>query len=138
MTTYIPETLRRQVIERGQGRCEYCRVHQDDRLFAHEIDHIFAEKHGGQTEIENLGLACGECNRYKGSDLCSLDLETGLVVALYHPRRDQWTEHFSVLDGILEPLTATGRVTARLLHFNDAEAVDRRRLLIEAGRYPVS
>ena len=68
MTTYIPETLRRQVIERGQGRCEYCRVHQDDRLFAHEIDHIFAEKHGGQTEIENLGLACGECNRYKGSD----------------------------------------------------------------------
>ena len=136
--TYIPDGLRRQVIERALERCEYCRVHQDDRLFAHEIDHIYAEKHGGLTQSENLCLACGECNRYKSSDLCSLDLETGDVVALFHPRRNHWAEHFRILDGILEPLTATGRVTARILHFNDPDMVDRRRLLIEAGRYPAS
>lgn len=138
MTTYIPEGLRREVVERAQDRCEYCRVHQDDRLFAHEIDYIYAEKHGGQTYADNLCLACNECNRAKGSDLCSLDLDTGAVVALFHPRRDRWSEHFRVLDGILEPLTATGRVTARLMHFNEADAVDRRRTLIDAGHYPSS
>jgi 5-methylcytosine-specific restriction endonuclease McrA len=136
MTSYISEMLRRQVAARAEGRCEYCRIHQDDRLFAHEIDHIFAEKHGGQAQMDNLCLACNECNRFKGSDLCSLDSETDAIVSLYHPRRDRWADHFRVLEGMLEALTATGRVTARLLHFNDADAVDRRRMLIEAGRYP--
>jgi len=135
--TYIPEAQRRQVVARAQSRCEYCRVHEDDRFFAHEIDHIYAEKHGGQTQEDNSCLACSECNRYKGSDLCSLDAVTNTIVTLFHPRSDSWVDHFRVLDGIIEPLTAHGRVTARLLHFNDAEAVDRRRLLIEAGRYPL-
>ncbi len=138
MTTYIPESLRRQVMERAQERCEYCRVHQDDRLFAHEIDHIYAEKHGGLSQEINLAAACSECNRFKGSDLCSLDPMSNTVVELFHPRRNRWADHFRILDGIIEPLTATGRVTARLLRFNDADAVDRRRLLIETGRYPTS
>jgi HNH endonuclease len=112
MTSHIPETMRRQVVARAEGRCEYCRIHQDDRLFAHEIDHIFAEKHGGQTKLENLCLACGECNRFKGSDLCSFDSVTASVVQLFHPRHEHWADHFRVLEGMLEPLTATGRVTA--------------------------
>jgi 5-methylcytosine-specific restriction endonuclease McrA len=99
MTTYIPESLRREVIEREQDRCEYCRVHQHDRFFVHEIDHIYA---------------------------------------LFHPRRNRWSEHFRILDGILEPLTSNGRVTARLLHFNEPDAIDRRRSLIDSGHYPSS
>lgn len=137
MTTYISEALRRQVIERAKERCEYCRVHQDDRLFAHEIDHIYAEKHGGETQVDNLCLACSECNRFKSSDICSLDPLTNAIVALYHPRADQWKDHFRVLDGIIEPLTPNGRVTVRLLYLNKPETIDRRRLLIESGRYPM-
>lgn len=133
--TYISEALRRQVISRANGRCEYCLIHQNDRFYAHEIDHIFAEKHGGQTEVENLCLACDECNRHKGSDLCSLDYVSQIVVSLFHPRRDHWRDHFRILDGIVEPLTPTGRVTQKLLQINNPEAVDRRRLLIESGRY---
>ncbi len=136
MTTYIPDILRREVAERAGFRCEYCRVHQDDRLFAHEIDHIIAEKHGGQTVNENLSLACAECNRFKGSDLCSFDAITETVVTLFHPRRDQWTAHFRVVEGVIEPLTSTGRVTARLLQFNRIDSVDRRRSLMRLGRYP--
>lgn len=136
MTSYISEGIRRQVAKRAAQRCEYCRIHQDDRLFSHEIDHIYAEKHGGQADLENLCFACSECNRFKGSDLCSFDLVTATVVQLFHPRHDHWADHFRILEGMLEPLTATGRVTARLLHFNDAENVDRRRMLIESGRYP--
>ena len=138
MTTYIPDALRREVIARAESRCEYCRIHQEDRLFAHEIDHVIAEKHGGQTQSDNLSLACAECNRYKGSDLCSFDSVTETIVPLFHPRRDQWDEHFRVADGVIDALSASGRVTVRLLQFNRLDAVERRRFLIKQGRYLTS
>jgi 5-methylcytosine-specific restriction endonuclease McrA len=34
MGVYIPETIRRAVIKRAKGCCEYCRLHEDD-LFCH-------------------------------------------------------------------------------------------------------
>jgi 5-methylcytosine-specific restriction endonuclease McrA len=136
MTTYIPDHLRRIVTERAGGRCEYCRIHQDDREYAHQIDHIIAEKHSGATDTLNLSLACSVCNWNKGSDICSLDLETDTIVALYHPRRHNWNEHFRLNSGSIEPLTPTGRVTERLLKFNTEVAVQRRRLLILSGSYP--
>ncbi|WP_373540756.1 HNH endonuclease [Chamaesiphon sp.] len=61
---------------------------------AHEIDHIIAEKHDGRTESENLALSCNLCNKYKGSDLASVDPETEKIVPLYHPRQNLWREHF--------------------------------------------
>ncbi|MEZ4672406.1 MAG: HNH endonuclease signature motif containing protein [Anaerolineae bacterium] len=136
MTPHIPDALRRQTEVRAAHRGEYCRVHQDDRLFAHEIDHIYAEKHGGETSSDNLCLACSECNRYKGSDICSLDIVTNSVVPLFHPRNTRWSDHFQLLEGVIEGISPTGRVTARLLRFNDPDSVDRRRILIGAGRYP--
>lgn len=135
--TYIPEPLRRLVEERAGGRCEYCRLHEDDTFFTHEVDHIYAEKHDGPTAEWNLCLACADCNRNKGSDICSLDPETGEVVALFHPRRDRWAEHFQLADtGVIEPLTAHGRVTARLLRINRLDVVADRARLIALGRYP--
>ena len=56
--TYIPMTLRRQVIERAENRCEYCLLPADVAFFPHEVDHVVAEKHGGATNIDNLALAC--------------------------------------------------------------------------------
>jgi 5-methylcytosine-specific restriction endonuclease McrA len=73
MTTVIPASLRREIIKRANGCCEYCLVHRDDRLLPYHIDHIIAEKHGGQTISENLCLSCYLCNRYKGSDVASVD-----------------------------------------------------------------
>jgi len=134
--TYIPETLRYLVGERAGGRCEYCRLHEDDTFFTHEVDHIYAEKHGGPTVEWNLCIACADCNRNKGSDICSLDPETGDVVALFHPRRDRWSEHFRLSDtGVIELLTAHGRVTARLLRINRLDVVADRARLIALGRY---
>lgn len=135
--TYIPDKLRDAVTQRASERCEYCHVHQDDRLFAHEIDHIYAEKHQGQTELDNLCLACSECNRYKGSDLCSYDTVTKSVFQLYHPRIDNWGTHFTLTNttGEIESLTAKGRITVRLLRLNAPETIERRKLLIAQGRY---
>lgn len=132
----IPESLRRFVVERAQRRCEYCGLHEDDAYFSHEIDHIYAEKHGGGTTQDNLCLACIDCNRYKGSDLSSLDPATGAIESLFHPRRDAWNAHFRLLPtGVIEPLTARGRVTARLLRFNQVNLIAERARLIHLGRY---
>jgi hypothetical protein len=40
-----------------------------------------------------LALACCYCNRYKGPDLSGIDPNSGEVVPLFHPRRQQWDEH---------------------------------------------
>ncbi len=68
MTTALPIALRRAVIERAHERCEYCHKPQVS-FFPHEVDHVVAVKHGGQTTLDNLALACFQFNRYKGSDL---------------------------------------------------------------------
>lgn len=134
--TYISEALRRQIAQRALSRCEYCRLHETNAYFPHEIDHIYAEKHGGDTVIENLYLSCADCNRYKGSDLCSIDPDTGEIVTLYHPRKQVWREHFRLHpDGLIEPLTAHARVTERVLRFNRRELVEDRLRLIRLGGY---
>lgn len=111
MVSYIPTTLRRLVYERTRGICEYCLIPETACLAVHEVDHIIPRKHGGQTEPENLALSCTLCNKYKGSDLTSVDHETGKVVPLYHPRRERWIDHFYLSDAEFVPLTPSGRVT---------------------------
>ena len=136
--THVPADLRRLVAQRADRRCEYCRIPESVTFAPHEIDHIFAEKHGGTTELENLGLSCTLCNRCKGTDLSSIDPDTGEIVALFHPRRDRWSDHFGLEDGHIKPLTAVGRVTVRLLQLNRPERVEERRLLMDAGVIPAS
>lgn len=136
MTTYIPEAMRRDVVSRGNSRCEYCRLHQDDAYFTHEVDHIYAEKHGGATARDNLCLSCFDCNRHKGSNLCSIDPQTGDIIRLYHPRNDDWQTHFDLQDnGKIQPLTAIGRVTERVLAFNRLELIAECQRLIKLGKY---
>jgi hypothetical protein len=55
---YIPVALRRLVRARAAECCEYCRVPERLTLAVHWVDHIVAEKHGGQTEEGNLALSC--------------------------------------------------------------------------------
>ncbi len=136
MSGYVVAELRRLVMERAAGRCEYCRFSQSLTLLPCEIEHIIAEKHGGETTADNLALACFFCNRYKGSDLGSLDPESGALTPLFHPRRHQWEEHFRLAGAQVVPRTAEGRVTVRLLRLNDPARLRERQALLEAGLYP--
>jgi hypothetical protein len=102
-------------------------------LATHAIDHIVAEKHGGPTVASNLALSCAICNGRKGSDLASVDPDTGIIIPLFHPRRDRWADHFRLVSGRIDPLTPTGRVTVRLLQLNHPERVEERELLIAIG-----
>lgn len=131
--TYIPAALRRQVRERANDRCEYCLIPESIGFVAHCIDHVIAEKHGGQTDADNLANSCILCNQHKGSDLSSLDPETGEVALLFNPRREKWSEHFRLNGAIIEPLSPSGRVTIRLLRLNTADRVRERERMLEVG-----
>jgi 5-methylcytosine-specific restriction endonuclease McrA len=131
--TYIPAALRRLVRERAGDRCEYCLIPESVTFAPHWIDHIVAEKHGGKTDPDNLANSCILCNQCKGSDLTSIDPDSGEIVALFHPRRDRWQDHFRLEQGRIEPLTPVGRVTVRLLQLNQRDRVEERKHLAAAG-----
>jgi hypothetical protein len=132
-TTHIPIALRRQVRERAGECCEYCLIPESMSWALHTVDHIIAEKHGGATTADNLALACTLCNSRTGSDLASIDEQTGFIEPLFHPRRDRWSDHFQLAGGRIKPRTAAGRVTTQLLHFNDTDRVQERELLVATG-----
>jgi hypothetical protein len=134
--TYIPTKLRQQVIERANNCCEYCRVHQQDRFYPFEVDHIIPIKHRGETTAENLCLTCMKCNRHKGADFASFDPDSGEIVPLYNPRTDDWAAHFRLDDATIAPQTTTGRVTVFVLKLNAPARLTERATLIAAGRYP--
>ena len=75
------------------------------------------------------------CNRCKGPNVSSVDA-AGAVVPLFHPRSQPWAEHFRLLGAVIQPLTAIGEATARLLRLNAAERVVERTVLQRLGRYP--
>ena len=137
MKAYISERLRELVIQRATARCEYCLLHADDEpIYPHEVDHVIAEKHAGETAAHNLAYACFYCNRFKGSDLASLDPLTGAITPLFNPRSQSWNAHFAHDGDLIIPRTDVGRTTVRLLKMNRPRIVQRRAYLIQLGRYP--
>ena len=85
-----------------------------------EIDHIIPLSEQGATSLDNLCLSCPACNRYKTNKQTAIDPVTGQSAALYHPRRQMWSEHFSWnADGLrIIGKTPSGRATIETLHIN--------------------
>lgn len=112
-------SARARVRERAGNRCEYCRLHQNDSPLATlHIEHIIPRKHGGRDVLSNLALACIDCNLKKGPNLTGIDPHTNEVTNLFHPRRQDWNDHFA-WDGVyLVGKTAIGRTTIRVLDMN--------------------
>ena len=138
MSSYVPAALRRLVVERAGGVCEYCLIDQDDTYFGCEVEHIISEKHGGATPAENLALACAFCNRAKGTDIATLLPNTGQLCRLFHPRTDVWAHDFALdAAGVtILPLSEVGDATVRLLSLNHPDRVLEREALRDVGRYP--
>ena len=86
--------------------------------------------------IDNLALACFDCNRFKGSDIASIDPAHGELTPLFNPRTQEWSEHFSIEAGRIDPRTANGRVTERVLKLNLPSRVEVREILTNIRRYP--
>ena len=133
---YINAELRRLVASRAEHICEYCLVSEVDRSSGCQVDHIIDIKHGGSTTADNLCYACIFCNLQKGTDLGSINWQTGELVRFFNPRRDFWGEHFRLDEAVIQHQTDIGEVTARILDFNGDERIVERQALIASGQYP--
>ena len=77
------------------------------------IDHIQPQSLGGSDERENLAAACYRCNEFKQAKTHAPDPLTGLLVPLFNPRQQKWSDHFA-WDGQgihLVGLSPVGRLT---------------------------
>jgi hypothetical protein len=83
------------------------------------IEHTIPRQHGGKDSVENLALACHHCNLHKGTNLSGLDPKSKKLTRLFHPRLDDWGEHFANRDGEIIGLSAVGRTTVNLLRMNE-------------------
>jgi len=123
----ITTQVRTQVRERAHNACEYCHLHQDDSpLAVLHIEHIIPKVHGGIDDLDNLALACIDCNLRKGTNLTGIDPQTNTLTELFHPRRRDWNEHFELQGVYLVGRTAIGRTTIRVLNMNSDDQVTLR------------
>ncbi len=134
----IPRSVRKLVIERAHGRCEYCQSWMRNAIHPFNIDHIVPEKEGGDDDPENLALSCGGDNNNKGDRTTASDPVTKEMVPLFNPRKDKWARHFAWSEDFLSliGLTPTGRATVELLKLNREGLRNMRRLTISSGEHP--
>lgn len=122
------------VMVRAGYRCEYCRLHQDDAgPFSLHIEHIIPKQHGGTDDLDNLCLACAECNWAKGPNLAGL--LNGKLYPLFHPRKQHWNRHFQWENTTLIGKSLTGQVTVQVLNINELSRVMLRENLLFEGRF---
>lgn len=133
----IPDRIRRQVAERADHRCNYCRSPERAGV-PMVMDHIIPLAAGGSSDIENLCLACYRCNEFKGAKLTALDPLTDNDVPLFNPNLQSWPDHFAwSKDGLhAVGLTACGRATVEALHLNAERLSQARQIWILVGLHP--
>jgi hypothetical protein len=135
---YIPEKLRKQVIKRAGGYCEYCRCPDTTTNTPFSIDHIIPKSKGGKTVLSNLAYACFGCNSIKHNKRTAFDPFTRKRVALFHPRKQKWTDHFSWSDDfkLMLGLTPTGRATIEAMGLNRFGVINLREVLYDSDQHP--
>jgi hypothetical protein len=117
----VSKALYEVIRQRAKFRCEYCHYPELLSSAPLSIDHIQPQSLGGSDELENLALACRRCNERRYNFTRGLDPTTGIEVALFNPRQDQWSEHFIWSADGLEIIgsSPTGRATCNRLDLND-------------------
>jgi len=134
----ISPAIRRQVFERANGICEYCKNQGGYSTAPFSVEHILALSKQGSNDLENLALSCPACNAHKYNKQDALDPLTRKIVSLFHPRTQVWEEHFTwdeTLTQILG-LTLTGRATVKCLKMNRVESVNLRMILVAFEKHP--
>ncbi len=135
---HIPRSLRRRVVAESRNQCAYCHSLTLITGARPVIDHIIPEATGGKTTWDNLCMVCHSCNEFKGAQVEAKDPLTDEQVALFHPRRQQWNEHFcwSEDGSAIVGLTPVGRATVVALNMNHPNIVEARRRWAIVGWHP--
>ena len=131
-------TRQKQTITtRAASCCEYCRSQERYATQPFSAEHSVPRRDGGRTTVENLTLAYQGCNNHKYTKTTATDPLSGVMVPLFHPRRQRWLDHFAWDSTYtVVGLTPTGRATVEALQLNRPGLVNRRRILFAAGEHP--
>ena len=134
----ISDKQRQQVIKRANGYCEYCRCPDSFTSDPFSVDHIIPKVRGGKTTPGNLAYACQGCNGKKRDRVIAIDPFTYDTVLLFHPRRQQWSDHFEWNEDftLIVGLTTCGRATVDALDLNRKGIINLRRLLRNSNYHP--
>lgn len=138
MAKAVSTERRRQVYANANGICEYCRCQEELCPDPFAVEHIFPRSRGGTDALDNLALSCDGCNDHKSTKVNGVDPIDKTVVPLFHPRRQQWVEHFewSTDFTLVLGLTETGRATVDVLKLNRPGVVKLRRALRKSRLHP--
>jgi HNH endonuclease len=130
--TGVPPRQYEAVARRANHQCEYCLAPEEFFNNPFEVEHLMPRARGGGHDIDNLALACRNCNGSKLARIVLRDPESGAQVRIFHPRLDRWSDHFVFQltdDGVeIAGKTAVGRATAAHLLMNTVKAVEARTL----------
>ena len=134
----IPESIQVQVRQRAACLCEYCHASEQWQYVRFTVDHVVPVSLGGEDDLKNLALACFHCNRRKTNRLTAVDPQSNQKAPLFHPRRQNWREHFIWSTDTLSifGLTPTGRATVTMLALNRERVLSIRAADKEIGRHP--
>jgi hypothetical protein len=124
---------RKRVARRARWRCEYCLIALAKDQAIWQVDHIIAGQHRRDDRLSNLAAACAYCNAHKGPNLAGIDPRSRRIVRLFHPRTDEWREHFPYDGSILVGLSDIARATVQVLAINHPSRV-RIRTALATGR----
>jgi hypothetical protein len=138
VSTYITESLRKQIIDTDKSRCCYCLTSEANSGIPMTYDHVQPVSLGGDTTFENLCLACRSCNEFKSNLTESIDPLSGETISLFNPRKQKWSEHFvwSVDATKVEGITAVGRATITRLRMNNPVIIVARKRWVMSGWHP--
>lgn len=138
MTSKVSSRRAQMVRKRADHRCEYCLASEWLMGQLCHIDHIVPRAKDGSSKLDNLCLACAACNGSKLDRTHAFDPETGELVRLFHPREQEWYEHFAwSSDGThILGITACGRATVELLRLNRPLSVAVRAHWVSIHRHP--
>jgi hypothetical protein len=127
-----------EVALRAGRRCEYCHAPEAVFNLSLEVEHIIPVSRGGEDSLSNYALACRACNLYKASHITGNDPVDQETVRLFHPRTDQWEDHFRVTSesGEIQGLTPIGRATVVRLGINSMAQVSARQQWMRLGLFP--
>lgn len=135
---HISKAVRDKIASLAHHSCEYCQTAQEISGAQMNIEHIIPISRGGESDEDNLCLAYSWCNSFKWAKTFGVDPLSQQQVNLFHPRRQQWSEHFRWSeDGVyIFGLTAVGRATIEALKMNNEYIIPARRHWVEAGWHP--
>jgi 5-methylcytosine-specific restriction endonuclease McrA len=134
----IAPRQRLAIKERASFQCEYCCSPEAYSPDIFEIEHIISLFAGGSNDVDNLALACGLCNENKHKHTAWNDPLTQRLTPLFHPRKEEWTVHFSWNEDftLIIRLTPKGRATIDLLKMNRPALVNLRIALLAVNAHP--